>query len=156
MLASQAHSLLGDRVAALAAADRAWALAPALPEQQFAPLRAALLRAGLAAAASDRSQLLAMLNLAGASEVEMKGEIRTYLPTCGEGGLTPADHATFAAYGADLEWERLMPVAASRPAAVAPFVRALGGRQLLNRSRQAPGGLVVTVRCRTTPGPWRG
>ena len=151
LLGSRAQAMLGNRSAAVAAGERAWSLAMTQPPHRVAPLRAALVLAGLAAKAADRERLIAMLNAAGSAQATLDHTLVSQLPMCGEDGLRPTDEVTFAVYVSGAVRQRLEPVSASRPAAVAPFFRALAGRRLLDQLRNQPVGTVFTVRCRTLP-----
>lgn len=151
LAAVRAHALLGDRSAAGAAAERAWVAAATLPISARAPLRAALLLAALAAQRGDEPVLLAMLGVAGA-RATMAPDVVDVLPLCGTSGLTAADHVTFALYSAgDRRPDMLEPVTASRAEAVRPFFEAIAVRDLLMLGDVAAGGLIFTVRCRSTP-----
>ena len=155
VLASRANGLSGDLAAARAFADTAWAMAPALPEHVLGPLRAALIQAGLAAAAADRDRLAAMLNAAGAAEVSVDRELVAQLPVCGEGGLRPDDFVTLAAFKSVVWRQHVVPVAANRNEAVAPFLRAFASHAALSGQPYRPLGTVFTVRCRTIPSAQR-
>ncbi|HZF95910.1 MAG TPA: hypothetical protein VEZ20_13690 [Allosphingosinicella sp.] len=150
-LAAQAHSLLGDRAGAAAAADRAWMLSAALAAHHLAPLRIALVRAALAAERGDHGAAAAMLNVAGASTSELAADASERIPVCGDGGLTPADHATFAVHAPGPVGTVVEPVAASRPAAAAAFFQALAGAELLAQAGEPASGTVLTLRCRSVP-----
>ncbi|MEA3017539.1 MAG: hypothetical protein QOI38_2261, partial [Sphingomonadales bacterium] len=147
-IAAQAHALLGDRAAAEAAADRIWATAAAPPAAAAAPVRAALLRAALAEARGDADALAAMLNAAGAQGAALAGDLTDQLPVCGDGGVLPGDYATFGLLGHG-DMQELLPLTASRPAAVATFHDALSQFGGLRWEGRPAAGLTVTVRCRT-------
>ena len=149
-VAAAAHGLLGDLAAARAAADAAWALAPELPPRVGAPARAALVQAGVSAAAGDSRRMGAMLEAARAGTVDAAAG--DYLPLCGEHGLVPSDFVTFLIEAGRGMSARLLPVAASRPQAVAPFFRELSGRSLVPTAAR-PQGTAFTVRCRSAPSP---
>ncbi|HEX4739422.1 MAG TPA: energy transducer TonB [Allosphingosinicella sp.] len=145
---AQAQSLLGNAAAARDAAERAWtAAARALP-QDYAPLRVALVRAVLAAAAGDRAAEAAMLNAGVVAGSRVEGALVDFLPVCGERGVTPADSATFVLFEGSNGADEIRPVAATRPAVVAAFLDALAGRNLLEHDGDGPGGTLITVRCR--------
>jgi hypothetical protein len=150
-LAAQAHSLLGDRASAAAAADRAWTLSAPLPAHRIAPLRIASVRAALAAERGDHAAAAAMLNVAGAGTSGIASDASQWIPFCGDGGLTRADHATFAVHAGGAGGTVVEPVAASRPTAVAPFLDALAGADLLSRTESPASGTVLTLRCRSVP-----
>jgi hypothetical protein len=155
LLVARARSLSGNPSAAREAATRAWSSAALQPTYVLGPMRAALVMAGLAADASDRDRALAMLNVARAADVTVDRDASAFLPICGEEGVMPDDRVIFAAYR-DLDWQRLVPVSASRPAVVAPFVRALKGRTIIARRTNTPAGTLVAVRCRSVPSAeWR-
>jgi hypothetical protein len=149
LIAAQARSLLQEPAAARAAADRAWIAAASAAAEDLAPLRVALLRAGLASAAGDRPALLAMLNSAGAASTRLGRRVADHLPVCGDAGIEPSDQVTLAVWRGPIEPPRLMVVAASRSAAVRPFLDALTGRDLLEGEASTPAGLVFTVGCRS-------
>ncbi|MET1112732.1 MAG: hypothetical protein ABWX67_14530 [Allosphingosinicella sp.] len=149
LVSAQALSLLGKTAEAEAAASRAWADSLGAAAAEAAPSRVALVRAGLAAAAGAREPLLAMLSLANASLNAIDPAIASAAPLCGEGGVTPADHAIFAAYTRTDATQWLMPIAASRPAVAGVFRKAIAGQHLLDVTGTPPGGLVFTLRCRT-------
>lgn len=149
-IAAQAHSLLGNRTAADAAADRMWATAASAPSASAAPVRAALLRAAMAEARGDTDAVTAMLNAAGAQAAALEGDLTDQLPVCGDGGVVPGDYATFGLLGRG-EVQELLPLTASRPAAVAAFHDALLQFGGLRWEGRPAAGLTVTVRCRTTP-----
>lgn len=151
LLIAQAHALRGERDAAEAAANRAWASAATAPVADLAPMRVALQRAALAAGRNDRDTLLAMLNLAKASSAGVDSTIVAYLPLCGEAGILPGDHVTFAVYGDAQHGHALAAVAASRAEIVAPFFDSLAGRALFEPEDRSPSGTVFTVRCGTVP-----
>ncbi|HEX8307491.1 MAG TPA: hypothetical protein VF645_03635 [Allosphingosinicella sp.] len=151
LVSSQALSLLGRRAEAESAAGRAWSASAEGRTADAAPMRVALVRAGLAAAAGRREPLLAMLSAANAGINGIASGVAEAVPVCGEGGITPADHAVFAAYTRTDSIQWLTPVSASRPAAAAVFRKAIAGRELLAVTGAPPGGLVFTLRCRTLP-----
>lgn len=149
LVSAQALSLLGQSAEADLAADRAWAESVAAATAEAAPIRVALVRAGLAAAAGRRGPLIAMLSAANASLNALDDDIANTAPLCEEAGLTPADYAIFGAHTRTDSAQWLMPIAASRPGAAALFRRAIAGRRLLSKTGAPPGGLVFTLRCRT-------
>jgi hypothetical protein len=151
LIAAQAHGLLGDRTSAAAAAARAWAGAPNAPAAALAPMRTALVRAGLAAGGGDRDAMLAMLNIAGAASLPLARSIGWSLPVCGEGGLRPDDHLTVGLYRSSFGSEHVLPIAASRPAAAAVMLDALAGRDLIAADASVPAGTILTLRCETVP-----
>ncbi|HEX8482662.1 MAG TPA: energy transducer TonB [Allosphingosinicella sp.] len=151
LVSAQALSLLGRRSEADLAAARAWTGSAEAEAAQGAPMRVALVRAGLAAAAGRRQPLMAMLTAANAGINRIDSDVADAVPVCGEGGVTPADHATFAAHTRTDSTQWLAPVAASRPTAAALFRKAIAGRRLLAAVGTPPGGLVFTIRCRTVP-----
>ncbi|HEX8381065.1 MAG TPA: energy transducer TonB [Allosphingosinicella sp.] len=151
LVSAQALSLLGRRPEADLAAGRAWSDSAEAAAGQGAPMRVALVRAGLAAAAGRRQPLMAMLTVANAGINKMDSDVADAAPICGEGGITPADHATFGAYTRTDATQWLTPIAASRPAAAALFRKAIAGRPLLASTGTPPGGLVFTLRCRMLP-----
>jgi hypothetical protein len=149
LVSAQAFSLLGRAAEAEAAASRAWADSSGAVAAEAGPMRVALVRAGLAAAAGRREPLIAMLSTANAGLNLADSDIASSAPVCGEGGVTPADYAIFAAYTRTDSAQWLAPVAASRPAAASLFRKAIAGRRLLAVTGAPPGGLVFTLRCRT-------
>jgi hypothetical protein len=151
LLAAQALSLLGRGAEADAAARRAWVDAAEAGMEAAAPMRVALVRAGLAAAAGRREPLIAMLSTANASVNGIDTDLVEATPVCGTEGLVPADFAILGAYTRLNTTQWLIPIAASRPAAAAAFRKALSGRRLLDTTGTPPGGVVFTIRCRTTP-----
>jgi hypothetical protein len=151
LLAAQALSLLGRGAEADAAARRAWADSAEAGMEAAAPMRVALVRAGLAAAAGRREPLIAMLSAANASVNGIDADLAEATPVCGSDGLVPADFAILGAYTGLNPTQWLTPIAASRPAAAAAFRKALSGRPLLDMTGTPPGGVVFTIRCRTTP-----
>jgi hypothetical protein len=148
---AQAQSLLGNAAAARDAAARAWVAAAEAPPQDYAPQRVALVRAALAGAAGDRPALLAMLNTGTAAGSEVDAALAKFLPVCGERGIEPTDSVTFTLFEGSNGADELRPVAASRPAAVQPFLDALAGRNMLQHAGEGPGGTLITVRCRSFP-----
>lgn len=148
LVSAQALSLLGRAAEADSAASRAWADSAEAATAEAAPMRVALVRAGLAAAAGRREPLVAMLSIANASLNDIDSAIASAAPFCGEGGVTEADYAIFAAYTRTEATQWLAPIAASRPAAASLFRKAIAGRRLLAVTGTPPGGLVFTLRCR--------
>lgn len=151
LVAAQALSLLGRGPEAAAAAGRAWSDSAEADTQAAAPMRVALVRAGLAAAAGHRNALIAMLSAANASLNRLDTDLAEASPVCGDDGVLPGDFAILGAYTGVNATQWLTPIAASRPAAAAAFRKALAGRPLLETTGKPPGGLVFTIRCRTTP-----
>lgn len=147
-IAARAESLLGHAAEAREAADRAWTSAASAPPDDYAPAQVALVRAALAGAAGDRSQLEAMLTAGGAAANLVSRAATDGLPLCGEGGLGPSDAVTFTLFHGAARRQDLTPVAATRAAAVRPFLEALAGRDLLRTVSNTGGGTVLTVRCR--------
>jgi hypothetical protein len=150
LLAAQSLSLLGRGPEAEAAAGRAWAASAEAGPEAAAPMRVALVRAGLAAAAGRRNALIAMLSAANASINGLDTDLVEATPVCGDGGVAPDDFAILGAYTGLNATQWLTPIAASRPAAAAAFRKALAGRRLLATTGTPPGGLVFTIRCRST------
>jgi hypothetical protein len=151
LIAAQAHGLLGDRASAAAAAARAWAGAADAPAAALAPMRTALVRAGLAAERGDRDAMLSMLGLAGAASLPVGRGIGASLPVCGEGGMRPDDRVTVGLYRSSVATEHVVPIAATRPAAAALMLDALAGRALIGADASVPAGTILTLRCQTVP-----
>lgn len=149
LVSAQALSLLGRAAEAEAAASRAWTDSAEAATAAAGPMRVALARAGLAAAAGRREPLIAMLSIANASLNVIDSGVASAAPLCGEGGVTPADYAIFAAFTRTDSTQWLAPIAASRPDAASLFHKAIAGRRLLAVTGTPPGGLVFTLRCRT-------
>lgn len=149
LVAAQSLSLLGRAAEAEATASRAWSDSAGAVAAEAAPMRVALVRAGLAAAAGRREPLIAMLSTANASANGIDTAIVSAAPICGQDGVTPADYAIFAAYTRTDAVQWLTPVAASRPAAAALFRKAIAGQPLLAVVGTPPGGLIFTLRCRS-------
>jgi hypothetical protein len=154
-LLALASSLLGDSASARQWADGAWvdAATAALPD--FAPIRVEVLRAGLAAAAGDVAAERAMLTGANGLDATATSSLSTQLPLCGDSGLNPSDFVIFGFASGPLKFRELVPIAASRPAAVLPFEDALTSTSPINLGNgDTPVGTVFTVRCRTVISPF--
>ena len=150
-VAAQARSLLGDRAAAAAAAERAWATAAILRPAEEGPVRAAVLRAGLAASRGDRDAIIAMSKIAGASDTPLNSTFASALPVCGERGVTADDHVIFGVFGGRRAFEGIVALAASRSAVVPVFMDALNGGDILSVDHEPAAGTIITVRCRSAP-----
>jgi tetratricopeptide (TPR) repeat protein len=150
LIRGQALALSGDPGGAAAAARQAWAAAPEVASGEAAPLRSALLLGALAARTAAADRLAAMLSAAGARRSPAPGDAAEVLPLCGEDGIAPEDHVTFGLFSTVGEARHLMPLEASRPAAVAPFYQALAGHVAVTGGAEPGEGTLFTVRCRTT------
>lgn len=146
-LRAASASLAGEPGKAQQLSLRAWAQAATAPSDQLAPLRTAVLRAGLAAAAGDRAGQLSMLAAANAPAAQVSTWAMAQLPVCGDDGLRPSDWLTIGVAAGPYGQETLLPIAASRPAAIAPLFDALLGRALLENDSLGPKGTVVTIAC---------
>lgn len=152
---AMASSLLGDTASARRWADLAWTDAPTAPLTDLAPIRVEVLRAGLAAAAGDIATERAMLTAASGLTAAANASLSTQLPVCGESGLNPSDFVIFGYVSGPFLHRELVPIAASRAAAVAPFEYALGIESPINQGNgDTPIGTVFTVRCRTVISPF--
>jgi hypothetical protein len=151
-LAAQAHSLLGDRASAAAAADRAWTLSAPLPAHRIAPLRIASVRAALAAERGDHAAAAAMLNVAGAGtsgtrlgRIAVDTLLRRRRPDTGRPRHVRGPrrrrgrHRGRAGRGQPPDRGRPLPRSAGR-----------GGSPCANR-RSPASGTVLTLRCRSVP-----
>lgn len=152
LVAAQALSLLGRAREADSAAGRAWLDSAEAGADSAAPMRVALVRAGLAAAAGRRDALIAMLSAANASINSVDSELAEAAPVCGTQGVAADDFAILGAYARLNSTQWLTPIAASRPVAAAAFRKALAGRPLLDTTGTPPGGVVFTIRCRAAAG----
>jgi hypothetical protein len=151
-LRSVASSLLGDRQSAERFAALSWQHSADAPKEAQAPLIAAVLRAGLAAAAGDIGTERAMLQISNGLVLRPSSTLTGQLPICGEQGVRPADFVTFAAVSAPYLGWRLVPVSASRPAAIAPFFDSIGQSSPFKDPGRGPVGTVFTLRCRSAVG----
>ncbi|NUR45494.1 MAG: hypothetical protein HOP91_04975 [Sphingomonas sp.] len=149
-LLALAASLTGDTQAAARLADQAWADAVAAPLNDLASLHVATLRAGLAAARHDQVTERAMLLATNGQSVSASNWLSSQLPVCGERGISPSDFVIFGYVSGPFAGQELVPIAASRPAAVAPFADSLAGITPIDRAHgYAPVGTVFTVACRS-------
>lgn len=154
-LLAMSTSLLGDKSSASNWAEQAWSDAADAPLTDLAPLRVATLRAGLAAARGDSAAEQAMLAASHGLALGANASLTTQLPVCGDSGLKPTDFVVFGYVAGPFLIRELVPIAASRAAAVAPFRNALGGFSLIKESGDdVPAGTVFTVRCRTLVSPY--
>src|SRR5438270_6713628 len=124
LLAASA-SLTGDSQAARRLADQAWADALDAPVSDLATLHVATLRAGLAAARHDEATERAMLIATNGLSVSANWALSAQLPVCGDHGITPSDYVTFGFVSGPYVTQELIPIAASRVEAVAPFADSL-------------------------------
>jgi hypothetical protein len=148
-LQSAAHSLLGDPASAQRAAALSWQHSADAPREAQAPLNAAVLRAGLAAAGGDISTERAMLQVSNGLDLRPSASLTGQLPACGDEGVKPDDYVTFAALSAPYLGWRLVPVSASRVAVIHTFADAIGTASPFRDQGRAPVGTVFTVRCRS-------
>jgi tetratricopeptide (TPR) repeat protein len=154
-LVALASSVIGDAASARHWADEAWTDAPAAPLDNLATLRVETLRAGLAAAAHDTSSERAMLIASNGLKVTASGSMSEQLPVCGDDGIVPSDFVIFGFVAGPFLTRQLVPVAASRAAAVPPFYDALAGTSpIMQGGADAPLGTVFTVRCRRLVSPY--
>ena len=153
LLAAQASLLLGDRGGARLALDRAWGLSAEAPAASFAPLRTAIVKAALADREGRRDALFAsfVTTMAGSNPIDP--DLADLLPICGARQVQPEDWVTFGAFADSDYGQALTPLAASRAAAVAPFMDALDGAGLFERKDRSAVGTIFTVRCRTAISP---
>jgi hypothetical protein len=151
LVSIHAQALLGDRKAAAGMAQQAWPLVPEVSPHGLAGMRLALVSGALAAADGDRDRAIALLGLANPDALKIDPLAGNVLPLCGEAGLEPDDYLTVTVTQDTIAAEQRIPVSASRPAAVAPFLDAFAGRALLNIGGPAPAGTVLTLRCRAAP-----
>lgn len=151
-LRSLASSLLGDRQSAERFAALSWQHSSDAPKEAQAPLNAAVLRAGLAAAVGDIGTERAMLQISNSLVLRPSSTLTGQLPVCGEQGVKPADFVTFAAVSAPYLGWRLVPVSASRVAVIQPFFDSIGKSSPFKDPGRGPVGTVFTVRCRSAVG----
>ena len=145
-----ASSVLGDRRVAEAYADQAWSDAATAGLTDLAPLRVAVLRAGLAAARHDLQVERAMLMAADGVKVSGSPALAAQLPVCGDDGVQPSDYVIFGFVVGPYATRQLFPIAASRPGAIPPFQRALERVVPISGANdERPKGTVFTVACRT-------
>jgi hypothetical protein len=148
-LLSLTNSLLGDAVSAVRLADEAWADSANAPLAALAPLHVATLKAGLAAARHDLAAERTMLIATNGLALNATTSLSAQLPVCGDDGVGPADFVIFGIVAGPYGTRDLMPIAASRAEAVAPFHQRLAGFSLLKEADgRAPVGTVVRVACR--------
>jgi hypothetical protein len=153
-ISAQAASLSGDPASASRLADEAWADAINAPIADLSALRAATLRAGLAAARHDSITERAMLTTTNGLSLSASGALSAELPICGDNGLRPADYVIFGYVSGPYLERQLFPIAASRIEAVRPFYDALSGFVPVNEAfDRKPLGTVLTVSCRTSVHP---
>jgi len=144
------NSLAGDSSSAHKLADQAWTDALNAGVNDLAPLHVAALRAGLAAAAHDLVAERTMLIAANGLSVSAGDDLSSQLPVCGDGGLKPSDYVVFAFVAGPYLTHELIPVAASRSAAISPFYDALLPITPIKLGVEPdPVGTVFTVSCRT-------
>ena len=153
-LLSAVDSLAGDPQSAARFADQAWVQALQAPASDLAPIHVAALRGALAAAVHDlpaeRAMLLATNGLTTAASTGLSSQ----LPVCGDRGLRPTDYVIFAYVAGPYLTRDLIPVAASRPAAIAPFHDALQAVAPIKiDANTAPVGTTFKVSCRTIVSP---
>jgi hypothetical protein len=150
-LQSLASSLLGDRQSADRFAALSWQHSADAPKEALAPLNAAALRAGLAAAAGDIRTERSMLQVSNGLVLQPSSALTGQLPTCGAQGVKPDDFVTFAALSGPFVGWRLVPVSASRIGVVQPFFDSIGRSPPFKDPGRGPVGTVFTVRCRSAP-----
>jgi len=148
-LLALSSSISGDKAAAQAWADQAWADVPAAPLTDLAAVRVETLRAGLAAASGDIPGERAMLTVSNGLALTASTSLAAQLPVCGDSGLRPSDFVTYGFVQGPFIMRELAPIAASRPEAIAAFQSTLQGRALMTQDDTVPAGTVFTVRCRT-------
>lgn len=149
-LLSIASSLAGDAATAARQADAAWTDAALAPPRDLAPVHVAVLRAGLAAAGHDTLAERAMLTAANGLTVSPTDALSRQLPVCGDEGISPTDFVIFGIVAGPYMTRDLVPIAASRAQAVAPFYDRLAGNQLIQQGNATmPVGTAVTLSCRS-------
>lgn len=149
-----AASLTGDPTAAARLAERAWVDAARAPPSELAPIKVAVLQAGLAALANDRQRQLAMLASANAMGVTRTAELTAQLPVCGRDGVRKGDFVVFGMVVGPYNTNSLIPLGASRTEVVRTFYDRMMGRSLINRSSESSAnGTVVTLSCRSALSP---
>lgn len=149
-----ASSLLGDGKNADRLADEAWADAANAPLRDLAPLRVAILRAGLAAGRHDLEAERAMLTAAGGVKLSGSPALAAQLPVCGDFGIRPADYVIFGFVEGPYGTRQLFPITASRVEVVAPFQHALDRTvPIAQAGEERPVGTIFTVACRTSVSP---
>lgn len=144
--------LTGDAAAARAAADRAQLLANGAPTRDYAPRQTLKLHAGLAAAQGQRERTmvtLGALNQSADAPTQYVHDIVNWLPLCGFEGLRADDELIVSLTTLSVPtFAMAVPVAASRPDIVAPFMRALAGYQVTSQAVPAFGPeSLLTLRC---------
>jgi hypothetical protein len=143
-------SLLGDSAAAGKWAGDAWADALLAPPDDMASLRVETLRAGLAATAHDAESERAMLAVTNGLNLVASPSLSVQLPVCGDDGVRPSDFVIFGYVSGPLGLRELLPIAASRPDAVFPFMDRLSGTEPITvEDGRAAAGTVFTAACRT-------
>lgn len=149
-LSALAASLLGDRESASQLASRAWTDASAAPAKDLAPLKVAVLRAGLATVSGDHHTQRAMLAAANAGAASRGADLGRQLPVCGDDGVRPSDFVIFGTIIGPYNTKSLIPIAASRPGVVKPFHDRLAGREFVkSEAASNAAGTVVTLSCVT-------
>lgn len=146
-----AASLSGNPSTADQLSQRAWADSVSAAPAALGPARVSVIRAGLAAQRGDRQAQLAMLIAANAMSTSANSTISSQLPVCGDDGIKPDDYVVFGIIVGPYNTNSLIPIAASRPAAVAPFYDRLAGRDLVKRATDSSAnGTTVTLSCRSS------
>ncbi|MEO6198444.1 MAG: hypothetical protein ABIO68_00695 [Sphingomicrobium sp.] len=145
---SAAASLSGDPASARRHFDLAWQHSLAAGPGALAPTSAAALGAALAAARRDHPGLRAMIAAANGYDVASTKELVRQLPMCGTHGITADDWVILAIAKGPVVHQFLLPVAASRPAVVAPFIDSISGYDLIDLGEDEAAGTAVRLACR--------
>ena len=141
------EGIASDKSRQAAYVERAWSLASRARAKTQAIQKVAVIRAGMAAVAGDRVQLLSMLSAANGQNALLSVGLTMHLPVCGENGIVESDYLIVGAVDGP-SGQSLWPLAASRPEIVANFYDHVAPAKLLSgRLGGGVAGSVATVRC---------